>query len=93
MTKFTKKQTLRLENILYDLQRAYDYIQKSSGIAVEITEKQSNGSTYKINNPEYVDLCSPKTPKHICVVDKEIGSDIAGLGMALHQLKTLLEDK
>ena len=90
----TKKQKQQLENVLYDMQRAYNYIQKSSGIAVEITEKQTNGATYRINNPQcaLIGFHTPKLPSDVVLTDKGIGSDIAGLGMALNNLKLFLEE-
>jgi hypothetical protein len=90
--KMTNKQLRELEHVLYDLQRAYNYLQKPEiqGIARKVEGYQVNGGSYTINNP---DICKSdkRIAEHIQVMDKEIGSDIAGFSMALHNLQSFIE--
>ena len=89
MANLTKKQKENLTRILSNIQRSYNYIEKSQGIAFSIEEKSSNGADYTINNPECINTCS-NTVKNIRIMNKNIGSDIAGLEMALNQLQNFL---
>jgi len=83
----TKKQLKQLEGILYDINRAYNYLNKPdiTGIAQSITDIQSGGADYTINNIACLESCS-NTVKNIRVMNKNIGSDITGLSFAKNRL-------
>lgn len=91
--KLSKKQIAQLTASLYDIQRAYDYLQRPEivGIARAIPEQRANGADYKIINPECVETCL-NSPLCIGLSNKDIGSDIAGLSMGLSKLKSFIEN-
>lgn len=85
MPKLTKKQYNQLHTIKCNIQRAYDYIQRPVvvGIAEEI--KSPLGADYQIINEACLNSCLGAV-KYIRPMNKSIGSDIAGLSMALSQI-------
>lgn len=89
--KLTKKQAHELETVLYNVKRAYNYLSKDEivGIAHKTTKALMTGGDYTINNPACVE--SARQSEHIKIMDKEIGSDIAGLSFALSQLEQFLK--
>jgi hypothetical protein len=91
--KLSKKQITQLTASLYDIQRAYDYLQQPEiiGIARRISEQRANGADYKIINPECVETCS-NASLYVGLSNKDIGSDIAGLSMGLNKLRSFIEN-
>ena len=92
MAKLTKKQSGQLQNILYDIERAYNFIEQPEvkGLAHEIKEDRTNGGDYKIINSACVETSS-NTVEFIRLTNKNYGSDIAGLHMGLRKLKNFIE--
>jgi hypothetical protein len=91
--KPTKKQMNQLYGMLGNLQRAYNYIQKPEvvGIAHKVKPGNENGADYAIINPACIETCS-NVVMFVRPMNKDIGSDIAGLSMALNQLKNFIEE-
>ena len=89
--KITKKQFEQLQDIVYDIQRAYDYLQepKIVGIAYSVIEGRQNGGDYVLINPDASEVL--KQPKYIGLHSKDIGSNIAGLSMGLGKLKNFID--
>jgi hypothetical protein len=87
--KLTNKQLAELENVLYDLERAYKYLEKPeiTGIASQVKPERADGSCY--HNEFYKTF---NMPEYVRILDKEIGSDIAGFSFALSKLKLFIEN-
>jgi len=91
MAKLTNTQYKQLHTILSNLERAYNYIQQPAIIGIAKETHSPLGCDYMIKNPACLDVCSPGTvAASISLMNKSIGSDIAGLSMAMHQLREFL---
>jgi hypothetical protein len=93
MSKLTKKQNRELLAVLYDIERAYRYLQSPEivGLAMAVKDGRENGGDYTIRNEKCLET-STLTAKHICPINKDIGSNIAGLSMGLNKLKNFLNN-
>lgn len=80
MPKLTAAQSRSIETVLYHLERSHKYLMNDKII---LAMKKSHATTT-------LDFLLPDgTPA--TGVDKQIGSDIAGLEMGMHYLKNFLE--
>ena len=93
MTKLTKRQYQELVTIRGNIKRAYDYMQRPDvvGIAHAVKDGLENGGDYTIRNENVINTCPPGMAKHIRPLNKDIGSDIAGLQIALSEINVFLE--
>jgi len=89
MTTLTKKQYRDLHAILSNLRRAYNYIEQPAVIGIAEAVTDPNGADFTIRNPACLESCCGLA-EHIRPMNKSIGSDIAGLSQALHQLEDFL---
>ena len=85
----TKKERGQLIRIMQHLERTVKYLQddKIVGIASKL-KSPGNGGDYTLNNLEAAEVL--RTPEYICLHNKNVGSDITGVYMALRSIKSLL---
>jgi hypothetical protein len=93
--KTTKKHLDDLKQILFDLQRAKDYLMRVdvAGIARVEDERYAVGSSYIIKNRVFAtdNGHTVKYPACVNVMNKHIGSDIVGLYQGLSKLNEVIE--
>jgi hypothetical protein len=79
MAKLTAAQVRSIETVLYHLERANKYL-LSEHVVLAVRKEQAT------NTLDYSNVVG----KALTPVDKEIGSDIAGLSMGIEYLKNYL---
>ena len=87
----TKQQLNQLATIRSNIQRGINYLQRPDivGISQAIRQDQANGGDYTLNNPA-CNVTNRDTPLNLRNMNHHIGSDIAGLYMALTQINQFL---
>ena len=92
MKNLTKKQIAHLRSVRANLARGIAYLKNERivGIAESIDPARALGSDYLVKNPDACAVCTD-TPPGLRLLNKEIGSDIAGLYTALVALDAFLE--
>jgi hypothetical protein len=89
MTALTRKQLYELEAIRGNLRRAVAYLQSPEVVGIAHATKNPNGASYTIVNPACINSYLPA--EHVDVINRFIGSDIAGVYTALHELDEFLD--
>lgn len=91
MAQLTREQTQKLETVRTNIARAVKYMRDPRVIGIATQTQNPNGADYTIRNPAALEHCHG-TVEHVAVMNKEIGSDIAGLYTALTLLDEFLDN-
>lgn len=90
MAQLTKKQCKHLEQVRNELRRGINYLLRPEVIGIAEEVKDPNGGDYTIRNPKVIETTS-NAVMHIRPMNKQIGSNIAGLYTALQYLEMFLD--